>query len=112
MPGATERRRYQRGEKAGVTARGDYESKDHETLKGYKTGGGVSTTVGKIAQSGFNRALMSNPYTAALQLGTGGKFGRGLQKAGKSLLSGKGKGQSDYEWKRRGKARVRVKKKK
>ena len=55
---------------------------------------------------------MSNPYTAALQLGTRGKFGRGLQKAGKSLLSGKGKGQSDYEWKKRGKARVRVKKKK
>ena len=40
MPGATERRRYQRGEKAGVTARGDYESKAdvHKFWKAYKKG--------------------------------------------------------------------------
>ena len=38
MPGATERRRYQRGEKAGVTARGDYESKAFEVTKRFKKG--------------------------------------------------------------------------
>jgi len=36
MPGATERRRYQRGEKAGVTARGDYESKAYKKGKDKK----------------------------------------------------------------------------
>ena len=38
MAGATERRRYQRGEKAGVTARGDYESKAFEVAKRFKKG--------------------------------------------------------------------------
>jgi hypothetical protein len=38
MAGATERRRYQRGEKAGVTARGDYESKAFEVTKRFKKG--------------------------------------------------------------------------
>ena len=36
MAGATERRRYQRGEKAGVTARGDYESKAYKKGKAKK----------------------------------------------------------------------------
>jgi|TARA_R110002012_G_scaffold35193_1_gene100854 hypothetical protein len=36
MPGATERRRYQRGEKGGITARGDYESKAYKKGKAKK----------------------------------------------------------------------------
>ena len=36
MPGATERSRYQRGEKARVTARGDYESKAYKKGKAKK----------------------------------------------------------------------------